>query len=180
MSRQKLLFLFLVSLFSFSMIGARTAQAGPVGTPTATPTDPPPATPTATPTVTSEPTPTATPTAPPASCSTTWPSSSITTIGKSNSPTNNSKVSHLITGNIIDPDAVCPDNGACTAHRIPVCAGTAVTIAVTGSTDNTNIGKGVISCDAAGCTVGAVNVTEKYKSVSADGKDADRMTLLPQ
>jgi hypothetical protein len=51
---------------------------------------------------------------------------------------------------------------------------------VTGSTDNTNIGKGNISCTAAGCTVGAVNVTEKYKSVSADGKDSDRMTLLPQ
>jgi hypothetical protein len=86
----------------------------------------------------------------------------------------------LITGNIIDPGAVCPESETCTAQRIPVCAGTGVTIEVTGSTDNTNIGKGDISCTAAGCTVGAVNVTEKYKSVSADGKDSDRMTLLPQ
>jgi len=90
------------------------------------------------------------------------------------------KVSHLITGNIIDPDAVCPDNGTCTAQRIPVCAGTGVTIAVTGSTDNTNIGKGSISCSEVGCIVGVVNVTEKYKSVSADGTDTDRVTLLPQ
>jgi hypothetical protein len=51
---------------------------------------------------------------------------------------------------------------------------------VTGSTDNTNIGKGNISCGAVGCIVGVVNVTEKYKSVSADGTDTDRVTLLPQ
>jgi hypothetical protein len=104
----------------------------------------------------------------------------ITTIGKGQSPTNNLKVSHLIVGHIVDPLAVCPDNGACTAQRIPICAGTEVTIAVEGSTNNSNIGKGDISCNAAGCTVAALNVTEKYKSVSADGKDTDRMTLLPQ
>jgi len=38
MSLQKPLFLFLVSLFSLAMIGAKTAQAGPTPTPTATPT----------------------------------------------------------------------------------------------------------------------------------------------
>jgi hypothetical protein len=86
----------------------------------------------------------------------------------------------MIIGNIIDPGAICSESGACTAHRIPVCAGTEVTIAVTGSTDNTNIGQGDILCGEAGCTVGAINGTEKYKSVSADGKDTDRMTLLPQ
>jgi hypothetical protein len=51
---------------------------------------------------------------------------------------------------------------------------------VTGSTDNTNNGKGNIECNATGCTVGAVNVTEKYKSISADGTDTDRMTLIPK
>jgi hypothetical protein len=86
----------------------------------------------------------------------------------------------LITGNIIDPGAVCPEDETCTAQRIPVCAGTGVTIGVTGSTANTNNGKGNIECNAAGCTVGAVNVTEKYKSISTDGTDTDRMTLLPQ
>jgi hypothetical protein len=104
----------------------------------------------------------------------------ITTIAKGQSAANNVKVSHFIVGNIVDPLSVCPENGACTAHRIPVCAGTGVTIAVTGSTDNTNIGKGAIACDAAGCSVDAVNVTEKYKSVSADGKDTDRVSLLPE
>jgi hypothetical protein len=86
----------------------------------------------------------------------------------------------MIIGNIIDPGAICSESGACTAHRIPVCAGTEVTIVVTGSTDNTNVGRGNIACGEAGCTVGAINVTEKYKSVSADRKDTDRMTLLPQ
>jgi len=143
-----------------------TPIASPTSTPTASPTPiaspTPTASPTSTPTASS--TPTATPVAP-IPCSTTWPSDSIVTIGKSNSPTNNSKVSHRITGNIVDPGALCSDSGACTAQRIPVCAGTGV--------------RGNISCDAAGCSVGAVNVAEKYKSVSADGKDTDRMTLLP-
>ena len=107
----------------------------------------------------------------------------IYTIGKGQSATNNVKVVHQITGNIIDPVGLCGlANGSCTANRIPVCAGTEVNIAVTDSTGtptNTNDGKGVISCDASGCFVGAVNVTEKYKSVSFDGKDTDRISLLP-
>jgi hypothetical protein len=86
----------------------------------------------------------------------------------------------MIIGNIIDPGAICSGSGACTASRIPVCAGTEVTIAVTGSTDNTNVGRGNIACGEAGCTVDAINVTEKYKSVSGDRKDTDRMTLLPR
>ncbi len=126
------------------------------------------------------PTPAATPTAGPVPCDAAWPVDAIVTIGKSNSASNNLKVSHLITGNIIDPAALCPEVGVCTAHRIPVCAATAVTIAITGSTNNTNIGKGSISCDAAGCFASMVNVTEKYKSVSFDGKDTDRITLLPR
>jgi hypothetical protein len=36
---------------------------------------------------------------------------------------------------------------------------------------------GNLSCDSAGCS-GMVNATEKYTSVSSDGKDTDRMTLL--
>jgi hypothetical protein len=106
----------------------------------------------------------------------------ITTIAKGQSAANNMKVIHSIVGNIVDPLSVCPDNGACTAHRIPVCAGTGVTIAVPGSVSNTNIGKGVIDCTTTPgvCTVSAVTVMEKYKSVSADGKDTDRVTLLPQ
>jgi len=87
---------------------------------------------------------------------------------------------HTITGNIVDPGGLCPATGTCTAHRIPVCAATGVTVAITGSTDNANIGKGTISCNAAGCSIAAIEVTEKYQSVSADGKDSDRMTLLPQ
>jgi hypothetical protein len=109
--------------------------------------------------------------------------STIYTVGKGQSAANNAKILHQITGNIIDPDGLCPSTGACNASRIPVCAGTGVTVAVTDSTGaptSTNVGKGDISCVGAVCTVGAVNVTEKYKSVSADGKDTDRITLLPK
>jgi hypothetical protein len=66
-----------------------------------------------------------------------------------------------------------------TAHRIPVCAGTEVSIAVSDETGTpTNSADGSLTCDSAGCS-GVVNATEKYKSVSSDGKDTDRMTLLP-
>ena len=67
MSLQKPLFLFLVSLFSLAVIGAKTAQAGPTATPTATPiaTATPIPTPTATPTGTPGPTATLGPTATP-------------------------------------------------------------------------------------------------------------------
>ena len=107
----------------------------------------------------------------------------IYTIGKGQSASNNAKVSHAITGNIIDPDQVCSGTRACTAHRIPVCTGTGVSIATTDSTGgatNSNIGKGDIACVGSVCSVAAVDVAEKYKSVSADGKDTDRMSLLPQ
>jgi hypothetical protein len=104
-----------------------------------------------------------------------WGVTRIVTIGKGQSPTNNPKVSHAITGNIVDPGSLKQ-----TAHRIPVCAGTAVNIAVTDETGTPiNTADGGLSCDSAGCS-GMVNVTEKYKSVSSDGKDTDRMTLLPK
>ena len=100
--------------------------------------------------------------------------SHIVTIGKGQSPSNNPKVVHTITGNIVDPGSLGD-----TAHRIPVCAGTEVTAVVTDSTGTpTNTAGGSLTCDSAGCS-GVVNVTEKYKSVSSDGKDTDRMTLLP-
>jgi hypothetical protein len=116
-------------------------------------------------------------------CAATWPETVIVTVAKGQSPTNNAKVSHAIRGHIIDPSSICPSGGECTAHRIPVCAGTGVSIAVfdtTGGATSTNIGKGVIVCDGAGCTVDAVNVTEKYKSVSLNGDDTDRVTLIPE
>ncbi len=137
----------------------------------------------ATPTPTPTATPTATPTpaaSPPPRCEDLWPVDSLVTIAKGQSQANNLKVSHLITGNIVDPDALCPASGPCTAHRIPVCAGTEVRTAITGSIDNRNVGKGTLSCDPAGCQVGAIEVTEKYRSISHDGRDADRITLLPQ
>jgi hypothetical protein len=104
-----------------------------------------------------------------------WEVTRIVTIGKGQSPTNNPKVSHAITGNIVDPGSLKE-----TAHRIPVCEGTVVNVVVSDSTGTpTNSAGGSLTCDSAGCS-GAVDVTEKYKSVSSDGKDTDRMTLLPK
>jgi hypothetical protein len=66
----------------------------------------------------------------------------IVTIGKSQSPTNNPKVSHAISGHIVDPGSLKD-----TAQRIPVCAGTEVTIVVpvlAGTSINTTGGN--LSC----------------------------------
>jgi hypothetical protein len=135
---------------------------------TATPTASPTATPTLTPPHT--PTPTAEPT-----CTNIWGVTKICTIGKGQSPSNNPKVSMCITGNIVDPDRL-----GLTAHRIPVCQGEPVTVVVTDVTGTpTATASGSLSCNSAGCT-GVVNVTEKFKVVSFDGKDTDRMTLLPK
>jgi len=118
------------------------------------------------------PTPTATP-AP--GCADVWPVTQICTIGKGQSPSNNATLSHCITGNIVEPSALGE-----TAHRIPVCGGTEVTVVVTDSSGTPeNSSDGSLSCNASGCS-GVVNAVEKYKSVSQDGKDTDRMTLLPK
>jgi len=92
---------------------------------------------------------------------------------------NNAKVSHAITGNIVDPTALGPK-----AIRIRICEGTAVSILVTdlggGPTITANTaGITGISCNAS-CTATVASLTgiEKYTAVSADGKDTDRVTLL--
>jgi hypothetical protein len=142
------------------------AGSEPTATPTATPT--PSATATATPTPTATPEPT---------CRELWPVFTIMTIGKGQSPSNNPKVSHAITGHIVDPDSLSD-----TAHRIPVCRGTDVTADVTdatGDASNTANSEGIV-CGDAGCVATNLQATAKYISRSSDGKDTDRMTLLPQ
>lgn len=138
-------------------------------TPTATPTASPTATPTATPT--------APPTPPPLPerCTPDWPVIKVVTTAKGQSPTNNAKVTHVITANIIDSGSLGD-----TAHRIKVCAGTLVTSVVTDTTGTpVNTAGGSLTCNATGCS-GVVNVTEKYRSISADGRDRDSITFLPQ
>jgi hypothetical protein len=80
----------------------------------------------------------------------------------------------VISGNIVDPGSLKD-----TAHRIPVCAGTLVTIAVSDSTGTPTITPSdSMKCGVLVCTVTPV-VTEKFIVRSFDGKDTDRMTLLP-
>jgi hypothetical protein len=134
-------------------------------TPTPTPTLPPTPTPTATPV----PTPT------PTSCSAAWPETQIITMAKGQSPSNNPKVTHAITGHIIDPGSLSQ-----TAHRIQVCEGTRVTSLVTDTTGSpTNTASGSLLCTAGACW-GNVDVTEKYQSISADGRDKDSITFIPK
>jgi hypothetical protein len=142
-----------------------------VSTPTSTPTGTPTPTVEPTPTATVSPTPTPTPGD---ACADLWPTSKICTLGKGQSPSNNAKLSHCVTGHVVNPSALGP-----TAHRIPVCRGAGVDVVVTDTTGTaTNSSDGNLSCNAAGCS-GIVNAVEKYKSVSQDGKDTDRMTLIP-
>ena len=130
--------------------------------------------PTPTPTLIPTPTPTPTATAEP-TCTDYWPQSMICTMGKGQSPSNNAKVSMCITGNIVEPYQL-----GTTAHRIPVCAGSEVNVVVTDTTGTPTVSaSGGLSCNSAGCA-GMVNESEKFKAISADGKDTDRMTLLPK
>jgi hypothetical protein len=100
-------------------------------------------------------------------------------MGKGQSPSNNPKVFHWITGHIQNPGSLGD-----TAHRIPVCPGTTVTAQVSDSTNpptNEAINSpnsSNITCDNTGCTVVAIQGTEKYISRALDGKDTDRMSLI--
>jgi hypothetical protein len=81
----------------------------------------------------------------------------------------------LITGHIVDPGSL--DSRA---HRIEVCAGTWVSAVVVDSTGTPSITAfGNLACDSAGCS-GVVDVTEKYQSISQDGRDRDSITLIPK
>jgi hypothetical protein len=111
----------------------------------------------------------------PTECPDIWPVDSVCTVGKGQRQSNNQSLVHCLVGNIIDPGSLARD-----ATRIPVCAGTHVDAQVTDATGvPTNTAAGSLACDSNGCS-GFVDVSEKYKSVSANGKDTDRITLLPQ
>ena len=109
-------------------------------------------------------------------CADRWVGHKFTTVGKGQSSTNNPKIAMSITGNIVDPASLKPN-----AHRITVCAGTEVTVSIvdiSGDSPTITAG-GSLTCKGLLCTVTPV-VTEKFKVVSSDGKDTDRMTLLPK
>ncbi len=114
---------------------------------------------------------------PPPECTDLWPVTTIHTIGKGQGPTDNPKVSHSITANVVDPNSL-----SYTADRIPVCAGTSVSIEVTDATGvplNT-ASSGGISCKASGCEVTSTHAKEQYQSRSGDGSDTDTIVLLPE
>jgi hypothetical protein len=162
-----------------------TPSSTPTAEPTATPTVEPSATPTAEPTATPTPEPTAAPTAEPTAtptpeptrppCSLVWPQTTFVTKAKGQKPSNNAKLTHTIRGNIIEPGSLGE-----TAHRISVCAGTEVTSAITDTTGTPmNTASGSLECSPTSCA-GVVNETEKYQSISENGKDKDSITFIPK
>jgi hypothetical protein len=117
----------------------------------------------------------ATPTPTPSPCVTAWPKVIIVTQAKGQSPTNNAKLTHKIYGNIIDPASLSE-----TAHRIKVCAGTEVRSVATDTTGTpVNTASGSLVCSSAAC-LGIVDTTEKYQSISQDGRDKDAITFIPK
>lgn len=129
---------------------------------------------TATPTPAETPTPTPTPAS---TCEQQWPVTHITTFGNGGTPLNNAKVSHRIIGNIVDPASYGP-----TASRIVLCRDTRVTAMIhdtTGTPTNTALTPGIV-CTSSGCSVASLTRRERYQSVSADGTDTDRITLVAQ
>jgi hypothetical protein len=112
---------------------------------------------------------------PPSPCVTAWPRAVLLTKAKGQSPANNAKLTHRIYGNIIDPSSLGD-----TAHRIEICAGTEVRAVVTDTTGApVNTASGSFVCSPAAC-VGVVDETEKYQSISADGRDKDSITFIPK
>jgi hypothetical protein len=113
----------------------------------------------------------------PTPCEELWPVVEITTLGKSQSPSNNPKVVNFISGNIIDPSSLGDS-----AHRIPVCSGTRVDVSVTDTTGTPTVtaNSSGISCIGSTCVVETITEKEKYIARSSDAKDTDRITLLPQ
>ena len=106
-----------------------------------------------------------------------FPVQTIVTIGNGANATNNFKVKHFITGNIagMRPDRV-------DAHRISVCRGTNVSVVVTDDTGipivtAESIG---IACTPTGCTITNLQSTQRYRARSADTRDQDIMTIIPQ
>ena len=127
------------------------------------------------PTPTPTATPAVTPTPSPLPCVTEWPKVIIYTQARGQSPANNAKLTHRIRGHIIDPGSLGD-----TAHRIEVCAGTEVRAGVTDTTGTPVItASGSLACSSAAC-LGVVNTTEKYQSISQDGRDKDAITFIPR
>jgi V8-like Glu-specific endopeptidase len=101
----------------------------------------------------------------------------IPTLGKGQSPSNNPKVVNFVTGHIVDPNSLGEK-----VHRIPVCAGTRVDVRVTDTTGSPVVTENSdgISCTGSTCVVTNLGATEKYIARSSDGKDTDRIALLPR
>ncbi|MCH7643357.1 MAG: hypothetical protein IH974_00855 [Myxococcales bacterium] len=129
-------------------------------------------------TPTASPTPITSPTAV-SPCAERWGKNKICMVGKGQIESDNAKVIMCVRGYIVNSSRL-----GITTHLIPVCQGERVTIEVADSTGTPTVtASGSLSCNSTGnrtdCT-GVVNVTERLKVVSSDGKDTDTLVLLPK
>lgn len=114
----------------------------------------------------------------PAPCDEVNPVTTINTLAKGQSPTNNAKVSTAVTGNIVGAGAL-----GSTDNRISVCAGTTVTTVITDTTGTATVTKtspGVVCGGGPACTIAGITATERYTVRSFDGTDTDTLTFLPE
>jgi hypothetical protein len=103
-----------------------------------------------------------------------WGVSNAIVLGNGDNATNNFKVKHAFTGNIVGFPKV-------DEHKIEVCEGTNVSIAITDDSgiptvSPTSTG---IDCTPIGCQISNIQSRQRYRALSHDTKDKDNMFVIP-
>jgi len=103
-------------------------------------------------------------------------------VGGQGSIEKNSQVFHWITGRIVAPTQLKVNE-----NNIPVCSGTTVTVTVTDQGEDDPSGQAInvadsanITCNPVGCIATNLRTRARYTSTARDGRDRDRMKLIPQ
>ncbi len=109
-----------------------------------------------------------------------FPVRTVATIGNGASAPNNFKVKHFITGNVGGSSPTKVD-----ASNISVCRGTEVSIVVTDDTGfltvtalSAGIRCGIGRTGVGRCTIPNMQSKQRYRAISADGKDKDLMQFF--
>lgn len=111
-----------------------------------------------------------------ADCAVDNPVTTVCTSGGQGSPEDNLKVTHCLTGNIINPFDVMHN-----APRVSVCVGSSLSVTVSDATGTpkTTIKSGPLETNGSTTVSGVITERSSFESVSSDGKDTDRMTIDP-
>jgi hypothetical protein len=98
----------------------------------------------------------------------------VITTGGTGNASNDFKVKHFITGNVVDPNEL-----KSSASKIEVCRGTNVSIAIVDDTGTPTVVENSlgISCTSGGCTILDIQSKQQYRAFSEAGDDKDRITI---